>query len=104
WWSTSEWRSRSASPHASSSVASTSRSRPSDTLATHSSTRAGYGAEPFPWRPAASAAEAGSLRRVRIGLALPQYDYSVPGEWPLRFETVVEHAQLAERAGYDSLW
>jgi len=41
---------------------------------------------------------------VRIGLALPQYDYSVPGESPLRFETIVEHAQRAEAWGYDSLW
>ena len=41
---------------------------------------------------------------VRIGLALPQYDYSVPGESPLRFETIVEHAQHAEAWGYDSLW
>jgi probable F420-dependent oxidoreductase len=41
---------------------------------------------------------------VRIGLALPQYDYSVPDESPLRFETIVEHAQRAEAWGYDSLW
>jgi probable F420-dependent oxidoreductase len=41
---------------------------------------------------------------MRIGLALPQYDYSVAGESPLRWETVVEYAQTAERAGFDSLW
>ncbi len=41
---------------------------------------------------------------MRFGLALPQYDYSVPGESPLRFETVAEHALLAERCGYDSVW
>ena len=41
---------------------------------------------------------------MRIGLALPQYDYSVPHESPLRFETIVEHAQRAEAWGYDSLW
>ena len=41
---------------------------------------------------------------MRIGLALPQYDYSVPGESPLRFETIVEHARRAEAWGYDSLW
>ena len=41
---------------------------------------------------------------MRIGLALPQYDYSVPGESPLRFETIVAHAQHAEAWGYDSLW
>jgi alkanesulfonate monooxygenase SsuD/methylene tetrahydromethanopterin reductase-like flavin-dependent oxidoreductase (luciferase family) len=37
-------------------------------------------------------------------LALPQYDYSVAGESPLTFATVVEHAQVAEAAGYASLW
>ena len=41
---------------------------------------------------------------MRIGLALPQYDYSVPGESPLMFDTVAEHARRAEAAGYDSLW
>jgi len=41
---------------------------------------------------------------VRIGLALPQYDYSVPGESPLTFATLAEHARRAEAAGYDSLW
>jgi probable F420-dependent oxidoreductase len=41
---------------------------------------------------------------VRLGLALPQYDCSVPGESPLTFATIVEHARVAEAAGYDSLW
>jgi probable F420-dependent oxidoreductase len=41
---------------------------------------------------------------VRIGLALPQYDYSVPGESPLRYETIAEHARRAENLGFDSLW
>jgi probable F420-dependent oxidoreductase len=41
---------------------------------------------------------------MRVGLALPQYDYSVAGESPLRWDTVVEYAVTAERAGYDSLW
>lgn len=41
---------------------------------------------------------------MRIGLALPQYDYSVPGESPLEFGTIAEHARVAEAAGYDSLW
>jgi probable F420-dependent oxidoreductase len=41
---------------------------------------------------------------VRLGLALPQYDYSVPGESPLKFGTIVEHARHAEASGYDSLW
>jgi len=38
----------------------------------------------------------------RIGL--PQYDFSVAGESPLRFETIVAHAQVAADAGYASLW
>jgi probable F420-dependent oxidoreductase len=41
---------------------------------------------------------------MRLGLALPQYDYSVPGERPLSFATIVEHARVAEAAGFDSLW
>jgi probable F420-dependent oxidoreductase len=41
---------------------------------------------------------------MRIGLALPQYDYSVPGENPLRYETVVAYARRAEELGFDSLW
>lgn len=41
---------------------------------------------------------------MRIGLALPQYDCSVPGESPLTFATIAEHARCAEAAGYDSLW
>jgi alkanesulfonate monooxygenase SsuD/methylene tetrahydromethanopterin reductase-like flavin-dependent oxidoreductase (luciferase family) len=41
---------------------------------------------------------------MRIGLALPQYDYSVPGESPLQWETLLEHAQRAEQLGFDSLW
>ena len=45
-----------------------------------------------------------SLARMRIGLALPQYDYSVAEERPLRFETIVEHARLAEAGGADSVW
>jgi len=45
-----------------------------------------------------------SLTFVQIGLALPQYDYSVAGESPLRFETIVAHARVAADAGYASLW
>lgn len=39
-----------------------------------------------------------------VGLALPHYDHSVPGERPLRWETVVAWAQAAERAGLASVW
>jgi probable F420-dependent oxidoreductase len=41
---------------------------------------------------------------MRIGLALPQYDYSIPGESPLRWETLREHARTADALGFDSLW
>jgi probable F420-dependent oxidoreductase len=41
---------------------------------------------------------------MRLGLALPQYDYSVAGESPLPWARVVEWALAAEAAGLDSLW
>ena len=43
---------------------------------------------------------------MRLGLALPHYDYSVGGAdaTTLAWDTVVEYAQAAEHAGYDSLW
>jgi probable F420-dependent oxidoreductase len=41
---------------------------------------------------------------MRLGLALPQYDYSVAGESPLPWARVVEWARAAEAAGFDSLW
>jgi probable F420-dependent oxidoreductase len=41
---------------------------------------------------------------VQFGLALPHYDFSIPGESPLRFETIVDHARVAEALGFDSLW
>lgn len=41
---------------------------------------------------------------MRIGLALPQYDYSVAGANPLTYETIERHALLAEQWGIDSLW
>lgn len=41
---------------------------------------------------------------MQLGLALPQYDYSIPGVAPLPFERVVEVARRAELAGYDSVW
>jgi probable F420-dependent oxidoreductase len=39
-----------------------------------------------------------------VGLALPQYDFSVPGESPLRWETLVGWAERAEALGLDSVW
>jgi alkanesulfonate monooxygenase SsuD/methylene tetrahydromethanopterin reductase-like flavin-dependent oxidoreductase (luciferase family) len=41
---------------------------------------------------------------VQIGLALPQYDYSVAGERPLQFDTIVHHARVAAEHGYSSIW
>lgn len=41
---------------------------------------------------------------MRIGLALPQYDYSVPGENPLRFEVLLDYARAAERDGFDAVY
>jgi alkanesulfonate monooxygenase SsuD/methylene tetrahydromethanopterin reductase-like flavin-dependent oxidoreductase (luciferase family) len=41
---------------------------------------------------------------MQFGLALPHYDFSVPGESPLRFETIAAHATAAEALGFDSLW
>ena len=34
---------------------------------------------------------------MHLGLALPQYDYSVAGERPLRFETIVDYARASRR-------
>ena len=39
-----------------------------------------------------------------VGVALPQYDYTAPGEARLPWETTVEWAATAERLGFDSLW
>ena len=41
---------------------------------------------------------------MRIGLALPHYDFSMPGHEPLGFDTVLECARRAESLGFDSLW
>ncbi|HVM04769.1 MAG TPA: LLM class flavin-dependent oxidoreductase, partial [Acidimicrobiales bacterium] len=39
-----------------------------------------------------------------VGLALPHYDHSVPGERPLRWETVLRWAAAAEGSGLGSVW
>jgi len=41
---------------------------------------------------------------MRIGLALPHYDFSIPGVDPIRFDAVAEVAVRAERLGFDSVW
>lgn len=39
-----------------------------------------------------------------IGLALPQYDFSVPGESPLAWATLLGWAERAEAVGFGSVW
>lgn len=41
---------------------------------------------------------------MRVGLALPHYDFSLPGAEPLTFARVAEVATTAERLGFDSVW
>lgn len=41
---------------------------------------------------------------MEIGLALPQYDFSVPGESPLAWATVADWARRAEGLGFGSVW
>ena len=41
---------------------------------------------------------------MRIGLALPHYDFSLPGGGPIAFARVAEVAGRAERLGFDSVW
>src|SRR5687767_1774088 len=41
---------------------------------------------------------------MRIGLALPQYDFSVAGASPLPWQTVVDWARRAEHRGLASVW
>ena len=41
---------------------------------------------------------------MRFGLALPHYDFSLPGPEPISFARMAEQARLAERLGFDSVW
>ena len=41
---------------------------------------------------------------MRFGLALPHYDFSMPGGEPVTFEHVADAARDAERLGFDSVW
>jgi probable F420-dependent oxidoreductase len=45
-----------------------------------------------------------TVRALRLGLALPQYDCSLPGVSPLPFDAIVDWAVRAEALGFDSLW
>jgi len=41
---------------------------------------------------------------MRVGLALPHYDFSLPGGEPITFARVAQVATTAERLGFDSVW
>ncbi|GIU98550.1 MAG: LLM class F420-dependent oxidoreductase [Actinomycetota bacterium] len=41
---------------------------------------------------------------MRVGLALPHYDFSLPDGGPVSFERVAEVALRAEGLGFDSVW
>lgn len=41
---------------------------------------------------------------MKVGLTLPQYDTSVPGERPLRWPTLARWARAGDDLGFDSLW
>lgn len=41
---------------------------------------------------------------MRIGLALPHYDFSLPGGGSITFARTAEVAREAERLGFDSVW
>lgn len=41
---------------------------------------------------------------MRFGLALPQYDFSLPGGRPISWSHVRDWAQQAEELGFDSVW
>jgi probable F420-dependent oxidoreductase len=41
---------------------------------------------------------------VRVGLSLPQYGFSLPGDEPITFEACASWAARAESLGFDSAW
>lgn len=41
---------------------------------------------------------------MRVGLALPHYDFSLPGRDPISPEDAIGWARRAERSGFDSAW
>jgi alkanesulfonate monooxygenase SsuD/methylene tetrahydromethanopterin reductase-like flavin-dependent oxidoreductase (luciferase family) len=41
---------------------------------------------------------------MRVGLALPHYDFSLPGGGSIAFDSVAQVAATAERLGFDSVW
>ena len=46
----------------------------------------------------------GQTQEIQVGLALPHYDFSVPGERPLAWPTLAGWARRAEDLGVGSLW
>lgn len=41
---------------------------------------------------------------MKVGLALPHYDFSFPSEQPATVDAVVSYARRAEELGFDSVW
>src|SRR5206468_12692201 len=41
---------------------------------------------------------------LKLGLALPHYDFSFPAGGPATFQRVAEYAARAERLGFHQLW
>jgi len=41
---------------------------------------------------------------MRVGLALPHYDFSFPDHRPVTWEGLLDAALRAERLGFDSVW
>src|SRR5207302_11364233 len=52
----------------------------------------------------ARGSETGSIPRMRIGLALPHYDYSLPDRSALSWESLRDSALRAESLGFHSAW
>lgn len=57
-----------------------------------------------PGTPPEAQAPPATQARMQVGLALPQYDFSVPGQSPLQWSSVVAWACRAEALGFSSLW
>jgi probable F420-dependent oxidoreductase len=41
---------------------------------------------------------------MRFGLAVPHYDFSIPGGGPITIDDALVHARRAEALGFDSVW
>src|SRR5438105_11300774 len=47
---------------------------------------------------------ASTLAFMKVGLALPHYDFSYPSEQPATVVSVQDYARRAEALGFDSVW